>query len=194
MTGSCTGSLFPHSYALSHTTFATTHGKEFWCLFLHTSVSDRPPLLEEMTQLCTAMKISAHDSAEDLLHFTLAGLLPSDQTLIINPSTRTAILWSQSSAETTRIVAQQHFSPNGMRTLIPLLTAYPHYCAYEALLAHLFFVSVDEARQLLLDTWEIAIRPIRRAIGSLVASLRVFGLRIRNIRGAGYLVEAAAGH
>ncbi len=192
MTGSGTGSLFPNSFSILHTTLATTHGKEFWCLFLHTSVSDSPPLLEEMTQLYTAMNRSAHHPAEDLRHFSLAGLLPPDQTLSINPSTRTAILWSQSSDETTRIVAQQHFSPNGMRTLLPLLTAYPHYCPYETLLAHLFFVSVAAARQQLADTWEIAIRPIRRAIGSLAARLRVFGLRIRNIRGAGYLVESAA--
>ena len=139
------------------------------------------------------MNTSAHHHHEEsLLHFTLDGLLPHGQTLIVNPATRTAFLWSQLPDETTHIVAQQHFSPNAMRALLPLLAAYPHYCAYEAILAQLFVVSVDEARQLLLDTWEIAIRPIRRAIGSLVASLRVFGLRIRNIRGAGYLVEAAA--
>lgn len=139
------------------------------------------------------MTTSTHHPAEDLLHFRLDGLLPPERTLIVNLATRTAILLSQSPTEATYLVAQQHFSPNSMRVLLPLLTAYPHYCAYETLLTGLFSISSDDARRLLLDTWEVAIRPIRRAISNLVVSLRVFGLCIRNIRGAGYLIEALTG-
>lgn len=136
------------------------------------------------------MNTSAHHYAEDLLHFSLDGLLPPEQTLIVNPSTRTATLLSQSPDETRHIMAQQHFTPNSMHALIPLLTAYPHYCAYDTILAGLLFVSLEEARQQLANTWEIAIRPIRRAISNLVIKLRAFGLRIHNIRGTGYLLEA----
>jgi hypothetical protein len=111
------------------------------------------------------MTTSAHHSTEDLLHFPLDGLLPPAQALIVNPTTRKAILLSQSPAASTHLVAQQHFSPNSMRVLLPLLATYPHYCAYDTILASLFAVSLEDAR-LLRETWEVAIRPIRRAISS----------------------------
>ncbi len=89
-----------------------------------------------------------------------------------------------------QILAQQHFSPNGMRVLVPLLQSYPHYCPYEVLLASLFSLSLDEARKQLQDFWDIAIRPVRRAISSLIAGLRALGLQVRSLRGAGSQVEA----
>ncbi len=127
---------------------------------------------------------------EALLHLTLEGLLPANQTLAVNPAMRAATLISQTPEGEAQIVAQQHFSPNGMRILVPLLQAYPHYCPYEVLLASLFSLSLEEARRQLRDIWEIAIRSVRRAVGSLIAQLRALGLQVRSIRGAGYLVEA----
>jgi hypothetical protein len=143
-----------------------------------------------MTSHDTVMTSSTHSTTEDLLHFALEGLLPPMHTLVVNPATRTAMLFSQSPAQTMRLVAQQLFSPNSVRVLLPLLAAYPHYCPYDTILARLFSISLEDARRLLLDSWEVAIRPIRRAISTLSARLRIFGLCIRNIRGVGYLVEA----
>ena len=144
------------------------------------------------------MNTSANDhtdhtgNPEELLHLTLDGLLPPDHTLIVNPAMRSATLLSHAPDDDAHIVAQQHFSPNGMRVLIPLLQAYPQYCPYEVLLARLFLLTPDDARRQLQEAWDMAIRPVRRAIGGLVAGLRAIGLRVRNIRGAGYLVEAYA--
>ena len=163
--------------------------KESWCLFLPAFLAGTPLCSEEMTSHDTAMTSSTYSTTEDLLHFALEGLLPPAQTLVVNPATRTAMLFSQSPAQAIRLMAQQNLSPNSVRVLLPLLTAYPHYCPYDTILAHLFAVSLEDARRLLLDSWEVAIRPIRRAISTLSARLRVFGLCIRNIRGVGYLVE-----
>jgi hypothetical protein len=135
-----------------------------------------------------------HDRQEDqsqaLLHLPLAGLLPADQKLVINAPIRTATLFSFISEGEAQIVAQQQFSPNGMRVLVPLLAAYPNYCPYETLLVALFSLTLDEARQQLHEIRGIVLRSIRRAIGSLATGLRAFGLRVRSVRSTGYLVEA----
>jgi len=141
------------------------------------------------------MSTSAHDhdhqedQSQALLHLPLAGLLPPDQKLVINPSIRTATLFSYTPDGEAQIVAQQQFSPNGMRVLVPLLQAYPNYCPYEVLLVALFSLTVDEARLQLHEIREIALRSIRRAIGSLATGLRALGLRVRSVRSTGYLVE-----
>ncbi len=125
-----------------------------------------------------------------VLHLTLEGLLPANRTLVVNPSMRAATLISQTPEGEAQIVAQQHFSPNGMRILVPLLQAYPHYCPYEVLLASLFSLSLEEARRQLQDMRDIAIRPVRRAINNLTAGLRALGLQVRSLHSAGYLVAA----
>lgn len=127
---------------------------------------------------------------EALLHLTLDGLLPANQVLAVNPSMRTATLFASTADEDAYILAQHHFSPNGMRVLVPLLQAYPHYCPYEVLLASLFSYTPDEARVQLQDHWDSTIRPVRRAMNSLVPGLRAFGLQVHSIRSTGYLIEA----
>ncbi len=126
---------------------------------------------------------------EPLLHLTLDGLLPDDQTLVLNPETRTATLFLNDESGKARIVTQQQFSPNGMRVLIPLLQAYPYYCPYEVLLASLFPLSLEECRKQLQEAWERSVRPIRRAIGSIMTGLHAFGFTVHSLRGVGYLLK-----
>ena len=127
---------------------------------------------------------------EELIHLTLAGLLPAEQTLVVNPLMRTATLFRSDADGRAHIVRQQQFSPNGVRVLVPLLQSYPHYCPYEVLLASLFPLSLEECRKQLQEAWETAIRPVRRAVGSIIARLRSFGFTVYSIRGAGYLLKA----
>lgn len=142
------------------------------------------------------MNITAYDDSHQqdqppaLVHLSLVGLLLPEQKLVINPSIRTATLFSETPEGKARIVAQRQFSPNGMRVLVPLLTAHPDYCSYETLLAALFSLPLDEARRQLREIREVALRSIRRAIGSLTDGLHAFGLRVRSVRSTGYLVEA----
>jgi hypothetical protein len=135
-----------------------------------------------------------HDQQEDqsqaLLHLPLAGLLPLDQKLVINASIRTATLFSYTPDGEAQIVAQQQFSPNGMRVLLPLLQAYPRYCPYDVLAASLFSLSLSQARQLLHESWEMAMRPVRRAISGIMDGLHALGLSVRSLRKAGYVLEA----
>ena len=134
----------------------------------------------------------AHDGEghqEELLHLTLEGLIPAKQELVLNLALRTATLSSAADGKPT-MVEQQHFSPNGMRVLVPLLQAYPKYCLHEVLFASLFSLPLDEAYQQMREMRSLTIRSVRRAVASLPTRLRAFGWQVRSIRGAGYLIEA----
>ncbi len=128
-----------------------------------------------------------HD--DGLLHFSLPGLLRGNHTLVVNLAMRTATLLYNEAGGEARIVTQYQFSPNGMRILLLLLQAYPDYCPYEALLASLFPLSLEAARQQLQEEWEVSIRPVRAAIASIVIGLRSFGLSVYSLRGLGYILK-----
>ena len=129
------------------------------------------------------------DNQEALLHLTLEGLLPAKHELVLNLALRTASLFSSAADGKPTMVEQQHFSPNGMRVLVPLLQAYPKYCRHEVLFASLFSLPLDEAYQQMREMHALTIRSVRRAVASLPAGLRAFGWRVRSIRGSGYLIE-----
>ena len=131
---------------------------------------------------------SQRDSDEGLLHFSLPGLLGDKQTLVVHPAMRTVILFWNDADGGVRLLTQQVFSPNGMRVLVPLLQAYPDYCPYDVLLVSLFPLSLEEGRKHLQDAWEATIRPVRRAMSSILAPLRPFGLGVSSVRGLGYLL------
>ncbi len=130
------------------------------------------------------------DNQETLPHLTLEGLLPANHELVLNLAERSVTLFSYASDGKPTMVEQKRFSPNGMLVLVPLLRAYPKYCHHEDLIANLFSLPLDEAYQQMREMPSPTIRALRRAISSLPARLRVFGWRVRSIRGAGYLIEA----
>ena len=127
---------------------------------------------------------------EALLPLTLEGLIPPNQILVLNRSLRTATLLYNAPEGNQTIVEQQHFSPNGMRVLVPLLEAYPKYCLHEVLFASLVSLPLEEAYQQMREMRALTIRSVRRAVASLPSRLRAFGWQVRSIRGAGYLIEA----
>ena len=127
---------------------------------------------------------------EVLLHLTLEDLIPANQILVLNRSLRTATLFYNAPEGNQTMVEQQHFSPNGMRVLVPLLQAYPKYCLHEVLFASLYSLPIDEAYQQMREMHELTIRSVRRAVSSLHDRLRAFGWQVRSIHGIGYLIEA----
>ena len=127
---------------------------------------------------------------EPLRHMTLEGLVPADQILVLNLDLRTATLFYKASEGKQTMVEQQHFSPNGMRVLVPLLEAYPKYCLHEVLFASLSLLPLEEAYRQMHEMRDLTIRSVRRAISSLPARLRALGWQVRSIRGEGYLIEA----
>src|SRR2546429_4317207 len=84
---------------------------------------------------------------EGLLQLTLEGLIPPNQILVLNLELRTATLFYNVPEGNQTMVEQQHFSPNGMRVLVPLLRAYPKYCLHEVLFASLVSLPLEEAYQ-----------------------------------------------
>ncbi len=129
---------------------------------------------------------STHKTDEEPLYFSLPGLLKDNQTLVVNPARRTVILFWNESDGGVRVATQQQFTPNGMRVLLPLLQAYPSFCSYDVLLASLFPLSREEGHGLLHDSWEPSIRPLRRAIGSILPGLYACGITVNSLRGMGY--------
>ena len=138
----------------------------------------------------TSHNQDGEDHQEALLPLRLEGLIPANQILVLNLSLRTATLFYNAPEGDQTIVEQQHFSPNGMLVLVPLLRAYPKYCLHEVLFASLDSLPLDEAYQQMREMRALTIRSVRRAISSLPARLRAFGWQVRSIRGAGYLIEA----
>ena len=103
---------------------------------------------------------------------------------------RTATLFSAPPDGEAKVLSQQRFTPNGMRVLLPLLEAYPRYCPYDVLFASLLSLTLAQARQMLQDSREIAMRPVRRAISGIMDGLHSLGLSARSLRKAGYVLEA----
>ena len=126
---------------------------------------------------------------EALINMTREGLIPANQILVLNLDLRTATLLYNAPEGNQTILEQQHFSPNGMRVLVPLLEAYPKYCLHEVLFASLVSLPPEEAYQQMREMRALTIRSVRRAVASLPSRLRAFGWQVRSIRGAGYLVE-----
>ncbi len=140
------------------------------------------------------MRNSTHETQngdgyqEALLHLKLEGLLPANQEFVVNPVLGTATLLSYALDGKTEMVEQQHFSPNGMRVLAPLLQAYPQICLHEVLFANLFSLPLDQVYQQMQEMRSLTIRSVHRAISTLPVRMRTFGWGVGSIRGEGYLV------
>jgi hypothetical protein len=126
---------------------------------------------------------------EDAILLALPGLLPKNHTLILNPAIRTVILHNDEPDAVTPVVTEHQFPPNAMRILITLLQAYPKYCRYEVLLAQLYPISVAECRRQLQEARETTMRPLRRAVSSITAGLKPFGLRVTSLRNTAYVIQ-----
>jgi hypothetical protein len=135
-------------------------------------------------------KHSPVEHQEALLRFPLDGLLPAHQILVVNPRARTAIVFVAPPSGEAKVVAEEQFSPNGMRVLVPLLQAYPQYCSYEALLMNLYPESPDFILQQLREARTDTLRVVRRAIGSLTLGLQTFGLQVISLHQTGYQLKA----
>ncbi len=126
---------------------------------------------------------------EEAIHLALPELLPANHTLVVNPVKRILILLYDEPGGEARSVEEQNISPSGIRVLIPLLQAYPKYCTYEILLTHLYPMPVEAVRRQLQEARETTMRPLRRAISTINADLRPFGLKVTSVRNRAYTLE-----
>jgi hypothetical protein len=137
------------------------------------------------------IQIKRHKEATNISHSSPEGLLPINQTLVINLETRTVSLLSDGPT----LIVEQQLSINELHLLVPMLDSFPHYCPYEVLLSHLTTkvvtaASIEFCRQRLREAqdcgrWEQELRPVRRALSSLRNKLYRLDLGISNIRERG---------
>ena len=137
------------------------------------------------------IQIKRHKEATSISHSSPEGLLPMNQTLVLNLETRTVSLLSDGPT----LVVEQQLSISELNLLVPMLDSFPHYCPYEVLLSHLTAkvvtaASIEYCRQRLREAqdcgrWEQELRPVRRALSSLRNKLYRLDLGISNIRERG---------
>jgi hypothetical protein len=139
---------------------------------------------------------SMNETAEEVLHFSLQGLLPAGHTLALNTTlgTLSHLVVRQ---ERPYMVMEQQFTTNEICVLMPLLEAYPYYCPYEVLLAGFSYGRTNEAtvarcRQRLQEAleagvWDQEMRPVRNALSRTRFKTRTFGIEISSILETGYI-------
>ncbi len=134
------------------------------------------------------------DESANLIRFSLPDLLPAGHSLVVHPNLLIVTLIRQEGTE-AQIVQQCKLSVNGIAVLLPLVQLAPDYCPYHVLLASLFpnLGSADDFAHTLQradgEDLSYVMRPLRRAIRSLVGCLRMFGLEVHSLRGNGYLLR-----
>jgi hypothetical protein len=135
---------------------------------------------------------------EHILHFSLSGLLSAGHTLALNTTLGTL---SQlcCDGDMPRLFEQQQFTTSEIYVLMPILDAYPYYCAYETLLASYSHGRVNEAtvarcRELLQEAqeeglWDQEIRPVRNVLSRARLKMHSFGIDIISVHETGYMLK-----
>lgn len=134
---------------------------------------------------------------EEILHFSLQGLLPIGHTLALNPSlgTLSHIVMNH---DRPQMVMEQQFSSSEISVLLPLLESYPYYCPYDVLLASFTYgrvtdAAVERCREHLQEAlnegvWDQEMRPMRNVLSRTRFKTRNFGIEISSILETGYIL------
>ena len=145
--------------------------------------------------------VSYTQENDDILHFTLNGLLPEGHTLALNTDLGTL---SQlfCANEMPRLLGQQQFTTSEVYVLLPILESHPYYCAYETLLASYSHGKVTETtvarcRELLEEAqeegvWDQEMRPVRNVLSRARLKLHNFGIDIISVHETGYMLKRMA--
>lgn len=142
------------------------------------------------------------ENSEEILHFSLQGLLPAGQTLALNTTLGTLSLLV-CEQDRPRMVQEQQFTTSEICVLMPLLESYPYYCPYEVLLAsftsgRVTEVTIARCRQRLLEAqeagvWDQEMRPVRNVLSRTRLKTRAFGIEISSILETGYILMFTGG-
>lgn len=137
------------------------------------------------------------EETEEILHFSLQGLLPVGHSLALNTTlgTLSHLVCKQ---DRPHMLREQQFTTSEICVLMPLLEAYPYYCPYEVLLASFNMGRVTDAavarcRQRLQDAqeagvWDQEMRPVRNVLSRTRLKTRTFGIEISSILETGYIL------
>ena len=137
------------------------------------------------------------ETNEEVLHFSLQGLLPSGHTLALNTSLGT-LSHLVCKDERPYMLMEQQFTTSEICVLLPLLEAYPYYCPYEVLLTSFNGGRVNDSavarsRERLLEAqeagvWDQEMRPVRNVLSRTRLKTRAFGIEISSILETGYIL------
>ncbi len=137
------------------------------------------------------------DSNEEILHFSLQGLLPAGHMLALNTTlgTLSHLAYIQ---DRPRMFMEQQFTTSEICVLMPLLEAHPYYCPYEVLLSsfnngRITEASVARCRERLQEAqeagvWDQEMRPVRNVLSRTRLKTRAFGIEISSILETGYIL------
>ncbi len=141
-------------------------------------------------------------STEDqILPFPLEGLLPDYCQFALNTALGTlCLIGSGPDDSTPRMLAEQQFTASELCVLLPILTAYSHYCPYEVVLASFTYggrVTNDNvvlARQRLEQAkeagcWDQEMRPVRNILLRTRLKMRHLGIEISSIIETGHILR-----
>src|ERR1700737_848357 len=137
------------------------------------------------------------ETSEEVLHFSLQGLLPAGHTLALNTvlGTLSHLICKQ---DRPHMLLEQQFTTSEICVLMPLLEAYPYYCPYEVLLASFNSGRVTETtiarcRQRLQEAqeagvWDQEMRPVRNVLSRTRLKMHTFEVDIFSILETGYVL------
>jgi hypothetical protein len=142
------------------------------------------------------MPIARNDDTEDILHFSLQGLLDQGQTLALEMRLGFVALLSCEQDHAYLLKAVQ-LTPSEMYITIPLLEAYPFFCPYEVLLASVngrpTEQAIERCRLRLQDaeeegTWDIEMKPVRNTLSRARIKTRQLGIDFVSLMATGYML------
>jgi hypothetical protein len=143
------------------------------------------------------------ETTEEVLHFSLQGLLPMGHTLALNTTlgTLSHLVCKQ---DRPHMLMEQQFTTSEICVLMPLLESYPYYCPYEVLLASFTSGRVTETtiarcRKRLQEAqeagvWDQEMRPVRNVLSRTRLKTRAFGIEISSILETGYILMYMPNH
>lgn len=143
------------------------------------------------------------ETSEEVLHFSLQGLLPTGHTLALNTTlgTLSLLICKQ---DRPHMLTEQQFTTSEICVLMPLLESYPYYCPYEVLLASFTSGRVTETtvarcRKRLQEAqeagvWDQEMRPVRNVLSRTRLKSRTFGIEISSILETGYILMYMSSH
>jgi hypothetical protein len=137
------------------------------------------------------------ENNEEILHFSLQGLLPVGHSLALNTTLGT-LSHLVCKNDRPHMMMEQQFTTSEICVLMPLLESYPYYCPYEVLLAsfntgRVTEVAVERARARLQEAqeagvWDQEMRPVRNLLSRTRLKTRAFGIEISSILETGYIL------
>src|SRR5579859_816911 len=141
--------------------------------------------------------IDMQENDEEVLHFSLQGLLPSGHTLALNTKLGT-LSHLAIKQDRPSLISEEQFTTSEICVLMPLLESHPYYCPYEVLLASFNLALVTESaiarcRKRLQEAqeagvWDQEMRPVRNVLSRTRLKTRTFGIEISSILETGYIL------